>query len=350
MINVGIIGCGKIAALRHAPEFSANNGCRLVGFYDFVPFRAQALADQFDAKAFGSMQCLIDNVDAVSICTANNAHAAATIQALNCGRHVLCEKPMATTLKDCEDMAQAARAAGRVLMLGHDQLFMPVHQKARALIAAGAIGRPITFRTTFAHAGPESWTGTGNTWFFDKRRAAMGALGDLGIHKTDLIRFLLGEDIVRVNAVTATLNKTYPDGSPITVDDNAVCIYEMESGATGTMQVSWTSYGMAEDNSTRICGTEGTLHIMEDPALPLILETKDGARECWPPDALLPMEAHRIGTGVIDAFLSAVDGEPSPADSTSALRSMRAIFAAEESALTGRAITIRHYNHEEEYQ
>ena len=77
----------------------------------------------------------------------------------------------------------------------------------------------------------------------------MGAMADLGIHKTDLIQFLLGQKVVRTTARLTTLDKQGSDGKLIGVDDNAVCIYEMSGGAIGTMTASWTYYA-AEDNST----------------------------------------------------------------------------------------------------
>lgn len=348
MLRVGIIGCGKIAELRHAPEYTENPACKLVGFYDFVPERAQALADQFDAKAFGSVQALLDSVDAVSVCSANNAHAAATIQALEAGRHVLCEKPMATTLADCEAMVAAAKKSGKLLMLGHNQLFAAAHVKAKELIQAGEIGQPLMFHTTFGHSGPEIWTGTGNTWFFDKKRAVLGALADLGIHKTDLMHFLLDDDVVSVSATIKTLHKTYPDGSPITVDDNALCLYETEKGVVGTLHVSWTLYNSREDNSTRLYGTKGILRMYDDPDCPLILERKDGSVVRF--DDLEKITTNdeqnagkRKSTGVIDAFVDAiVDGKPTPANGEQALKAMRVIFAAEESAKTGKKIEVTH--------
>jgi predicted dehydrogenase len=97
---------------------------------------------------------------------------------------------MATTLEECEAMVKAARESGRRLMIGHNQRYAPAHQKAKALIESGEIGRVLTFMTTFGHSGPEIWTGTANSWFFDKNRAAFGALADLGIHKADLIHYL----------------------------------------------------------------------------------------------------------------------------------------------------------------
>lgn len=345
MLRVGIIGCGKISELRHAPEYLENPHCKLVGFYDFVPERARALAEKFGARAFDSAAELIDAVDAVSVCSANVAHAEATIQALDAGRHVLCEKPMATTLADCEAMVAAAQRAGKLLMLGHNQLFAEAHVRARDLIAAGEIGKPLMFHTTFGHSGPEIWTGTANTWFFDKKRAALGALADLGIHKTDLIQFLLGDDIVRVSATIKTLDKTYPDGTPISVDDNALCLYETAGGVVGALHVSWTLYSGREDNSTRVYGTKGVLRIYDDLACALILERRDGTVERFDVEKIATNDEQNAGkrksTGVIDAFVDAVvSGKPTPANGEQALKAMRVIFAAERAAQTGATIDV----------
>ena len=328
MLRVGIIGCGKIAELRHAPEYLENPHCELVGFYDYAPDRAKALAEKFGAKAFDTVDELISQVDAVSVCSANIAHAEATIRALDAGRHVLCEKPMATTLADCEAMVAASRRSGKLLMLGHNQLFAEAHVRARALIAAGEIGRPLMFHTTFGHSGPEIWTGTANTWFFDKKRAVLGVLADLGIHKTDLIQFLLGDDIVRVSATIKTLDKKYPDGTPITVDDNALCLYETAGGAVGTLHVSWTLYNGREDNSTRVYGTKGVLRMYDDPDEKIATNDEQKAGK-------------RASTGVIDAFVDAiVSGKPTPAEGGQALKAMRVIFAAERAAQTGTTVSV----------
>ena len=128
-------------------------------------------------------------------------------------------------------------------MIDQYQRFTKAHQRARQLIGEGIIGRVITFRTTFGHGGPESWSidkGTGN-WFFDKKRAAMGAAADLGIHKTDLIQYLLDTEISEVKAVIATLDKKTPEGTPVSVDDNSICIYTMKNGIIGTMTASGKS-------------------------------------------------------------------------------------------------------------
>ena len=114
MFNIGIIGCGKIAQVRHIPEYAAHPQARLAGYYDLNQERAQALAAQWGGQAYPTWEALLADpaIDAVSICAANTAHAELTIAALRAGKHVLCEKPMATTLADCEAMAAAARESG----------------------------------------------------------------------------------------------------------------------------------------------------------------------------------------------------------------------------------------------
>lgn len=345
MLRIGIIGCGKITQVRHAPEYAENPECRLTAFYDFLPERAQDIVKLYGGQAYDSVDALLNSgVDAVSVCVANADHAAVSIKALQKGMHVLCEKPMATTLADCEAMARAAEDANRTLMLGHNQRLAKAHVEARRRVAAGEIGRVISFRTTFGHSGPEGWTGQRNSWFFDKSRAAFGALADLGIHKTDLLHYLLGEPIVAVKADFRTLDKKYPDGSPIGVDDNAFCIYRTQSGATGQMHVSWTFYG-EEDNSTVLYGTKGILHCYADPTYSLIIEHFNGETERIALDEMTSNKKQttggRVSTGVIDSFVHSVrTGEPSLCDAREALKAMRVIFAAERSALENRDIQI----------
>lgn len=345
MLNIGIIGCGKITQVRHAPEYAENPQCRLTAFYDFLPERAQEMVKLYGGRAYDSVDALLDSdVDAVSVCVANADHAAVTLKALAKGKHVLCEKPMATTLADCEAMAAAAKEHGKVLMLGHNQRLNKSHAEAARRVAAGDIGKVISFHTTFGHSGPEGWTGVKNSWFFDQKRAVFGALADLGIHKTDLLHFLLGEPIVAVKSTFRTLDKKYPDGTPINVDDNAFCIYRTGSGATGQMHVSWTFYG-AEDNSTVLYGTKGILRCYADPAHSLIIEHFGGKTERLSLDEMTTNEKQnsggRVNTGVIDTFVTSVlTGQKSVCDAQEAIKAMRVIFAAERSAREDKEIIV----------
>ena len=343
MIRVAVAGCGKIAQVRHLPEYRDHPEAHIWGLFDLNRERAQALAEQYGAKAYPSYEALLSDpeVDAVSICAANTAHADMAVAALKAGKHVLCEKPMATTLQDCERMAEAARESGKTLMIGQNQRLTPAHQKARALVEQGAIGRVITFTTVFRHGGPETWSVDpgANTWFFDKNKAALGVMADLGVHKTDLIQYLLGQTVTEVTASLTTLDKKYADGSPITVDDNAICIYRMSGGAVGTMTASWTDY-CGESNATVLYGTEGVLRIYDDPAHSLVLHHRGGEMETFDLDAIQTNDA-QTKSGVIDLFVNHLLRPELPCISgESVLAAMRAVFAAVESSETGRTVRI----------
>lgn len=346
MLKIGIIGCGKITEVRHAPEYAENPNCQLVAFFDVVPERAKALAEQYGGVAYDSIEALLAaDVDAVSVCVANAYHAQTSIQALKAGKHVLCEKPMATTPEDCEAMVAAAKAAGKFLMIGQNQRLAKAHVKAREIIASGEMGKVITFETHFAHPGPEGWTGVRDSWFFDKKVASFGVMADLGVHKTDLIHYLTGKKIVRTSAVLATLNKTFSDGRPITVDDNAYAIYTMEDGVVGTMHVSWTNYGN-ENNSTKIYMEGGVLRMYDDPKYSLIVEKRDGEVIPYELDLLTSNKEQTTGgrtsTGVIDAFVESIITNTPPAISgESAMHAMKVVFANEQSAQLGKAVDVQ---------
>lgn len=346
MLKIGIIGCGKITEVRHAPEYAENPNCQLVAFFDVVPERAKALAEQYGGVAYDSIEALLaSDVDAVSVCVANAYHAQASIQALKAGKHVLCEKPVATTPEDCEAMVAAAKAAGKFLMIGQNQRLAKAHVKAREIIESGEMGKVITFETHFAHPGPEGWTGVRDSWFFDKKVASFGVMADLGVHKTDLIHYLTGKKIVRTSAVLATLDKTFSDGRPITVDDNAYAIYTMEDGVVGTMHVSWTNYGN-ENNSTKIYMEGGVLRMYDDPKYSLIVEKRDGEVIPYELDLLTSNKEQTTGgrtsTGVIDAFVESIITNTPPAISgESAMHAMKVVFANEQSAQLGKAVDVQ---------
>ncbi|MBQ6509169.1 MAG: Gfo/Idh/MocA family oxidoreductase [Flexilinea sp.] len=342
-IGIGIIGCGKIAQVRHIPEYADNPDAELRAFYDLDLPRAKGLAEKYGGKAYENVDDLIADpaIDAVSVCAANNAHAELTIKALQAGKHVLCEKPMAVTLADCEAMVAEARKAGKFLMIGHNQRLAKAHAVAKDLIRSGLIGRIVTFRTTFGHGGPETWSITPgkNVWFFDKKRAAMGAMADLGVHKTDLIQFLTDQRVVKTTARLSTLDKRGADGELIGVDDNAVCIYEMSGGIMGTMTASWTYYG-AEDNSTILYGDKGIMRIYDDPDHSIVVKLADGSKIMYDVEQIQTND-NQTKSGVIDLWMNCLTTNTPPEISgESALYAMRAIFASIRSSETGQTVAI----------
>ena len=342
-IGIGMIGCGKIAQVRHIPEYADNPDAELKGFFDLSFERAQEMADKYGGKAYAAVEDLLADpeIDAVSVCVANNAHADLSIKALKAGKHVLCEKPMAITLEECEAMVAEAKKAGKFLMIGHNQRLAKAHVTAKKLIDDGLIGRVITFRTTFGHGGPETWSITPgkNVWFFDRKRAAMGAMADLGVHKTDLIQFLTGQRVVKTTARLTTLDKRGADGELIGVDDNAVCIYEMSGGILGTMTASWTYYG-AEDNSTILYGEKGIMRIYDDPQHSIVVILADGSRIMYDVEQIQTND-NQTKSGVIDLWLNCLTTNTPPEISgESALYAMRAVFASIRSSELGQTVEI----------
>ncbi len=341
MVKVGIIGCGKITEVRHAPEYAENPNAEIVGFYDVYRERAEEMAKQYHAKAFSSIEELLaSDVDAVSVCVANRYHAEISIQALKAGKHVLCEKPMATTEEDCVAMVKAAEESGKYLMIGLNQRLAKAHVKGREILQSGELGSLVAFETHFSHPGPEGWTGKANSWFFDKKTAQFGVMADLGVHKTDLLYYLTGQKVVKTAAVLATVDKRYPDGSLIDVDDNALALYTLESGVVGTMSVSWTNYGQ-EDNSTKLYCQGGVIRMYDDPKYSLIVEKRDGSVVPYELDKLTSNKDQtsggRTSTGVIDAFIESIVNDHEPMISgKSALPAMHVIFANQRSSESGK--------------
>ncbi|MEF9955162.1 MAG: Gfo/Idh/MocA family oxidoreductase [Clostridium sp.] len=344
MFRIGIIGCGRIVQVRHIPEYADNPDACLAGYYDLNTERAVQLAAQYGGKVYPSYEELLADkaIDAVSVCVANHDHEKITVAALKAGKHVLCEKPMAMSLEECEHMVQTAKAENRFLMIGHNQRLAKAHAKAKELIESDLIGTILTFKTGFAHGGPETWSidPGKNVWFFDKNIAIMGAMADLGIHKTDLVQFLTGSRVSEVTAYLGTLDKRDGSGTLVGVDDNAICIYKMENGAVGTMTASWTCYG-EEDNATILYGTKGVMKIYSDPAHSIVVELKGGEKIFYDIDKIQTND-NQTKSGVIDLFMkSLTTNTPPEISGEEALAAMKAVFAAVESSRTGKRVKVK---------
>ena len=336
-VGVAIAGCGQITRTRHAPEYSANPNAEIVGFYDRDRARAEALAAQYGGTVYDSFEELLADkrVEAVSICTPNFLHSAHAVQALEAGKDVLCEKPMAATVEEAQHMIDVQRRTGHILMLGHNQRLVRTHIRAKELLEAGAIGDILSIHTNFKHSGPESWSvERGGTWFFSKNKAAFGVLGDLGSHKFDLVRYLLGDEIELIFATLQTLDKRDADGNLIDLDDNAICIFKMRGGIPGIMSVSWTDYGL-EDNSTVIYGTKGTMKVFASELDDIVVDLRDGtsARHHVSP---MSTNANQLSSGIIDAFVETIlrGGEP-PVTGLDGRNTLACLEAAKKSSAAG---------------
>ncbi|MGD6879867.1 Gfo/Idh/MocA family protein [Bacillus infantis] len=338
-IKIGVIGCGSIAKHRHLPEYHLNGRAEIMAVCDIVEERAMDMAALYHAEAYTSYEDLLANpeIDAVSVCTPNYLHAPISIAALKAGKHVLCEKPMAVSVEEAESMIEAARKYGKKLMIGHNQRFVPSHQKARAFIASGEAGKVYSFRTAFGHGGPEGWSADGkDSWFFRKSEAFIGAMGDLGVHKTDLIRYLLGEEITQAGAFVEGSSKENSD-----VDDTAVCILKTESGVIGTLAASW-SYVSKEDNSTIIYAENAILRLEDDPEHSLVIQYKNGETLKYELGGIQTNEeGKQTQSHVISTFIDCVaeDKEP-PVSGEEGLKSLRVVLAALESGQSGKIVRL----------
>jgi UDP-N-acetylglucosamine 3-dehydrogenase len=338
-LKIAVIGCGSIAKHRHLPEYEANENVEIAAVCDIVEERAEEFARKYQAKAYTNYEELLADakIDAVSVCTPNYLHAPISIAALNAGKHVLCEKPMATSRQEALSMILAAKNNGKKLMIGHNQRFVNSHVKAKRLIENGEVGKIYSFRTAFGHPGPEKWSADGEqSWFFIKDQAFIGAMGDLGVHKTDLIRFILGEEIVEVGAFVETSAKTNSD-----VDDNAVCVLKTESGVIGTLAASW-SYVSKEDNSTIIYGEKAILRLEEDPDFSLIIHYKNGETVKYELGQIQSNEeGGQQSSYVIDQFINCIlDGTEPPISGEEGMKSLNVIFAALESNKTKQIVKV----------
>ncbi|GAA0181249.1 Gfo/Idh/MocA family oxidoreductase [Clostridium sediminicola] len=330
-IRVGIIGCGSIARVRHAPEYFNNPNAEIVAVFDLNLNRAETLASKYGCKVVGSYMDIIndDSIDAISDCSTNEMHHIITSTALLNNKSVLCEKPMAISVENAQIILDAESKSKGILMLDHNQRLTKAHRKVKEILKSGELGKVITFKTSFGHKGPEYWGSdkSKKTWFFNKKRSVLGVAGDLGIHKVDLIRFLLEDDISEVSAMEGNLHKTDDKGNHIGVSDNMICLIKTKNGVLGTASFSWTYYG-EEDNSTIIYCEKGEVRIYGDYENQIVIN-KFGSEIIKYQIEKIQTNDNQTSTGVIDEFIeSIVEGRKPAVTGEDGIKALRVIEAA----------------------
>lgn len=341
MIRIGVIGGGMIVRRRHLPEIMDNPYAEIGAVCDVVPERARQLGEEYNATPYTDYQDLImdPSLDAVIVAATNTTHAEMTIAALKAGKHVMCEKPMATSIEDAKEMIRVSEETGRMLFIAQNQRLAPAHVKAKEILDSGMLGKVITFKSTFGHPGCEHYAqDRGKTWFFKKAVSRYGCLGDLGIHKIDVVRWMMDDEFREVYARVETLNKTNECGEPIDVEDNAVMVLKTEKGATGTITVSWTYE--KEDCSTVFYCEKGVMTIYGNPDYQIYIERNDGTADYYKVGEI-PNNIVMVKTGIIDEFVSCLlSGGPASISGKDGLEPLKVIFSAYESSEKNMAVLI----------
>jgi len=343
-VRYGVVGCGAIAQRRHIPECVHNTNSSLAALCDPNATRIEEIS-----KAYGGVaKCYTDyaemlkdaEIDAVVVAGPNSLHASQTIAALEAGKHVLVEKPMATTREDAKAMMAAAKKTGKYLMIGLNQRLMPAHKRAKEILDSGRLGRVLAFRTAFQHPGPEAWSvDGGKSWFFQKGSAFMGVTGDLGVHKADLLRWLLGQEFIEVGGFISTLDKKTPEGKLIDLDDNAFLKLKTDKGVLGSMILSWTNYG-PEENYTILFCEKGVLSIGTDATYGVIVDYRNGEKELHKVGEIAT-NTRQVPSGVIDSFTESILNKiPPMIDGREGYCSLDVILTAMDAAKEGRVMKI----------
>ena len=257
-LRVGLIGAGNIWNAHKVAFRQFPGHVRLAAVTDLNAAAAQKAAGEFPgAQVYADPAAMLRDagIDAVLILTVHAEHAALALAAMRSGRHVLVEKPMACSLAEAREMADAADRAGVRLMIGQCQRYDRSYRGAIRLIDSGEIGRVQAVRFDSMQGLFTNDLLPAGHWLSDGRKAGGGIVISVCVHRLDLVRFCLGE-VRRVSAVTRTLDPGYTHGA----EDYAAALFEFESGALGEMFGTYSGFRMPYSEGLMIFGADGAIH------------------------------------------------------------------------------------------
>ncbi len=308
-IGWGIVGCGWVARDYVAPGIIACANSHLVALCDRDSSALSAIApDTTAAHRTTRLEEFLatPGLDAVYIATPNDSHRTLTEAAARAGKHVFCEKPMATRYEDAAAMVQACEDAGVMYATAFDQRFQARHIALRELIQTGVLGIVTTIRIHYACWLPPDWAE--DNWRIDPERAGGGAFIDLAPHGLDLMQSLLGEGLEEFTVMLQQRVHDYP------VDDGAVAIGRFLSGTLALMNVAYNCRDAYPRRTLEVIGTDARAEAVDTmgqtPGGHLFLTDKnDNRREI---SVSTEMDVSPFGKG-IDVFADCLlKGQPFP--------------------------------------
>ena len=250
----GLIGCGDIARKRVAPALRDLDQCDFVAVSRERGELAEAFAAEFGARRWYSnwQELLLDKeIAAVYIATPVGLHAAQTIAAAEAGKHVLCEKPMAMNVRECDRMIAAARANGVLLGVAYYRHFYPLVQRVKEILESGEIGTPVVAQiNAFEWFDPPA--DNSRYWLLRKDVSGGGPMFDFGCHRIEVLRNIFGA----IKKVSAIATNVLFDRE---VEDTAAALFQFEGGACGILSVTHAAHE-AQDTLDVFC-SRGSLHI-----------------------------------------------------------------------------------------
>lgn len=253
-IKWGVIGAGGIAARRTIPEFvKMSSNAELVSVMDIDKDRAEAVAKQFDVPHWCDTEAetLKQDIDAVYIATPQNVHCRQVIHAAQAGKHILCEKPIAVSLEEVDQMEAAVKSAGIKFMLGFCMRNNVYNTKARELVQSGALGQVVMGRAQLTCWYPP----IPGAWRQDASISHGGSLIDMGTHCLDLLEWIMGARICEVTGFQDLMTHAYPTK----IEDASTILVRLSNGAHGIVDNYFNLPDAAAQNSLEFHGTKGSI-------------------------------------------------------------------------------------------
>ena len=276
-LKIAIVGSGNISEY-HIKGYLRNPNVELYALCDINESTLKKKGEKYGIERLytdeAKMLAELPEIDAVSVCTWNSAHAPCTIMALNAGKHVLCEKPMAMNASEAQAMIDASKKNGKKLMVGFVRRFGNDAAIAKDFIDAGSVGDIYYAKVVYLRRN-----GCPGGWFGDKERSGGGPLIDLGVHVIDLARYLMGRPMP-TSAYGATfsgmgkrehLKDNFTDfvspektAAPHTVEDLATALVRFDNGAVLQVEASFNLHTKTGANNIEMFGTKGGVKLSPD--------------------------------------------------------------------------------------